>query len=128
MMGQLSSKLRYVEGNRLTYWCQGCEEPHMISYGDKGWQWNGNADLPTFSPSVLVTGGHYAIGWKGPDCWCNFSERYPDQEPVSFKCIRCHTFIRDGMVQFLSDCTHQYAGQTLPLPDLPDHMRDDPNA
>jgi hypothetical protein len=27
------------------------------------------------------------------------------------------------MVQFLGDCTHALAGQTLPLPDLPPELR-----
>lgn len=127
-MGQISSKLRSVEGNGLTYWCQGCEQPHTINHGNGGWTWNGNVEKPTFSPSVLVTGGHYAAGWKGPDCWCNFAQRHPEAGPTNFKCGRCHTFIRDGMVQFLGDCTHKFAGQTLPLPDLPEHMRDQATA
>lgn len=32
----------------------------------------------------------------------------------------CHSFIRDGQIQFLSDCTHALAGQTVPLPAWPD--------
>jgi hypothetical protein len=27
----------------------------------------------------------------------------------------CHVFIREGKVQYLSDCTHSYAGKTIPL-------------
>lgn len=30
----------------------------------------------------------------------------------------------DGMVQFLGDCSHALAGQTLPLPDMPPEYRD----
>jgi hypothetical protein len=37
---------------------------------------------------------------------------------------RCHTFITDGRVQFLADCTHELARQTLDLPDLPAHLKD----
>lgn len=32
----------------------------------------------------------------------------------------CHSFVRNGRVEFLGDCTHELAGQTVDLPDLPD--------
>jgi len=32
----------------------------------------------------------------------------------------CHSFIRDGKIQFLGDCTHALAGQTVDLPELPE--------
>lgn len=118
-MGQLSAKLRSVEGGRYAYWCQGCEEMHMVG---PGWTFDGNVDAPTFSPSVLVTSGHYTPGWQGPSCWCTYRVDHPDCE---FECSRCHTFIKGGMVQFLSDCTHALAGQTLPLPDLPSQATDE---
>lgn len=123
-MGQVSAKLRSVEGGRWMYWCQGCEEPHMVG---PGWQFDGNVEAPTFSPSVLVTGGHYAPGHdSSKGCWCTFNAAQiaKGEEPSGFECHRCHTFIRGGMVEFLGDCTHALAGQTLPLPDLPDYMRD----
>jgi hypothetical protein len=69
------------------------------------WTWDGNVDAPTFSPSVLVT-------LHDPD------GELPDE--------RCHTFITNGRVQFLGDCTHALAGQTLDLPDLPEPYRDTP--
>jgi hypothetical protein len=122
-MGQISSKLRAGTGNHLTYWCQGCKMAHSIHHGADGWSWNGNVDRPTFEPSVLVTGGHYAAGFKqGDRCWCTWNAEHPN-DPSSFTCQRCHTFIRDGMVQFLGDCSHELAGQTLPLPDLPEHLQ-----
>ncbi len=99
-MARLSAKLRSAEGdsNILIYWCQGCERSHQVRIGEgtgPRWEWDGNAEAPTFAPSVLC--------WReGP----NWSER-------------CHTFIRGGIVQFLGDCTHKHAGQTLPLPDWP---------
>lgn len=123
-MGQVSSKLRSVQGGRWMYWCQGCEEPHMVG---PGWTFDGNLEAPTFSPSVLVTSGHYAPGFNAAEkgCWCTYNAEQiaKGEEPCGFKCERCHTFIRGGMVEFLGDCTHALAGQTLPLPDLPEHMR-----
>lgn len=113
-MAQLSAKLRSVQGG-YSYWCQGCEEMHAVN---STWQFDGNLDAPTFSPSVLITSGHFLPGWKWPNCWCTYNASHPDK-PAVFKCSRCHTFIKGGMVQFLPDCTHALAGQTLPLPDLP---------
>lgn len=85
------------------------------------WGFNGNLDAPTFTPSVLNRSGHYAKGLDKPDpagCACNFSERYPDAEPWQWPCGICHSFITDGRVQFLGDCTHAFAGKTVDLPPL----------
>jgi hypothetical protein len=29
---------------------------------------------------------------------------------------RCHSFVVEGQMQFLSDCTHEMAGQIVPIP------------
>lgn len=105
-MARLSAKLRSQADNRIAYWCQGCESCHAVRVnverdGWPAWTWDGNVDAPTFSPSVLVT-----YDWHGDDGEPDLPER-------------CHTFIRGGIVEFLGDCTHKFAGQTLPLPDWP---------
>lgn len=61
--------------------------------GTPCWSWNGSIDKPTFKPSILSFGGT-----DGTE--------------------RCHSFVTDGKVQFLSDCTHAYAGTTLDLLDV----------
>ena len=38
--------------------------------------------------------------------------------PNGWTCKRCHSFVTDGRIQFLSDCTHALAGQTVDLPDI----------
>lgn len=58
--------------------------------GTGNWTWNGNVDTPTLRPSVLTTGHNF----------------------------RCHSWINDGKAQFLSDCSHEFAGQTLDLYDV----------
>jgi hypothetical protein len=118
-MGQVSKFLRRTSSG-YSYWCQGCEETHAVN---DTWQFDGNVDAPTFSPSVSVTSGHFVPGWKGPSCWCTYNAAHPDK-PTVFECSRCHHFIKGGMVKFLGDCTHSLAGQTLPLPELPEHLRD----
>lgn len=93
-----------------------------------GWSFDGNLERPTFSPSVLVTSGHFTPGFNAAEkgCWCTYNAEQiaKGQEASCFECFRCHTFIVAGMVQFLSDCTHALAGQTLALPDLPEEHRD----
>jgi hypothetical protein len=31
---------------------------------------------------------------------------------------QCHSFIRNGQIQFLSDCHHELAGKTVDLPEV----------
>jgi hypothetical protein len=105
--------LRIIEGGSLGFWCPGCKEMHCVS---SSWSFNGDHDRPTFSPSVLVTSGHYVpLFRRGIDsCWCTYQAE-EGEDPAPFKCQRCHSFVRDGQIQFLSDCTHELVGQTVPL-------------
>jgi hypothetical protein len=73
-------------GYRLN--CPGCNKPHVVG---TGWHFNGDMERPTFEPSVLVTGGG---------------------DPT----YRCHSYVTGGRIQFLSDCSHALAGQTVDLP------------
>lgn len=116
-MSALSPVLRSFERNRVGIWCPGCDHAHAIGVGPGGWVWDGNAEAPTFSPSVLVRSGHFA----GPNggCWCKWNEEHPD-DPTSFACGVCHSFVRGGRIEFLSDSTHALAGQTVPLPPWPE--------
>jgi hypothetical protein len=108
--------LRIIEGGSLGFWCPGCEEMHIVN---SGWQFNGNYDAPTFSPSVLVTCGHYSPGFKAGDpCWCTYWKEHPDEQAV-FQCERCHSFVANGQIQFLNDCTHKLVGKTVPLEPRP---------
>ena len=77
--------------------CPGCGCLHIF---DQRWSFNGDMDKPTFSPSMLVNGT--------PDMQKYINENNP----------RCHSFVRDGMIQFLSDCTHELAGKTVELPEI----------
>lgn len=102
------------------FWCPGCKEGHQVRVGvaDRPcWTFNDNEDAPTFSPSVLVTSGHFMAEHKGGRCWCTFNAEHPDD--ISFSCFRCHSFVTDGRIQFLSDCSHPLAGQTVDLPPWP---------
>lgn len=80
-------------GNVLyAFHCPGCGYGHHIAV--PRWTWNGSMDVPTVTPSLLVN----------------------QHDPSS----RCHSFVKDGRIQFLSDCFHSLAGQTVDLPDWDD--------
>lgn len=109
-MSRLSNVLRGLAGGRVAFKCPGCERPHPINVGDSPgprWTYNGNPDKPTFSPSVLVT-------WNEPSD--NPSEGGDSSKDVPKV---CHSFVTDGRIQFLGDCTHALAGQTVDLPEFP---------
>jgi hypothetical protein len=75
------------------------------------WNFNGDADKPTFTPSMLITGKRRLTDEE----WA----RVTSGENVDLPDMRCHSFVTNGRIQFLSDCTHQLAGQTVPLPNFP---------
>lgn len=111
----LSRLLRSAEGGRILFWCPGCGESHMIRVEGESpgcWGYNGNPDAPTFSPSILVTGSQ-----KLTDEQWAFIDGGGKIEPVRSV---CHSFVVDGQIQFLGDCTHALASQTVPLPDFPE--------
>lgn len=93
-MGRLSAKLRGMDG-MVAFWCPGCASTHVVNlereYGP-AWGWDKNGDAPTFTPSILVSTHDKKI---------------------------CHSFVKAGQIEFLSDCTHALAGQTVPMPDWP---------
>lgn len=121
-MSALGTKLRRAAGGMMLFMCPGCGQAHQIrvdaTYGP-AWGFNGDGNAPTFTPSVLVRSGHYMHGETPGNCYCDYSDRYPDKEPIHGRCFRCHSFVTDGRIEFLSDCTHALAGQTVDLPDWP---------
>lgn len=118
----IKGKLRVIQGGCVAFWCPGCKEYHSIHIEGSEhpvWSFNGDYESPTFSPSVLVRSGHYVPGAKSDDCWCNFKERFPEEGEPPFKCGICHSFVTNGKIQYLGDCTHELAGQTVNMV-LPD--------
>jgi len=84
-------------GKRLAISCPGCGFDHeVVIDGSRGWAWNGDIDHPTIKPSILVR-------WEA-------GEKREKQI--------CHSFVTDGRIQFLEDCTHEMAGKTVDLPTI----------
>jgi Family of unknown function (DUF6527) len=125
-------KMMDVDGRRVGYRfkCPGCGENHTLPgpaliHGElecpdvitrAHWHFNGDFNKPTFSPSVLVKHGHYCDG-DTSDCWCAYYRHHPE-EVKEFSCFICHSFVREGCIEFLPDCTHSLVGQKVELPEI----------
>lgn len=112
-MSQVSSKLRRVQGG-YAHWCPGCEQAHSLP---DSWKFNGNLESPSFSPSFKHEGIQTVIvngEWTG--------EWVRDAQGNTVPMI-CHYHLTDGQLKFCGDCTHALKGKTVPLPDLPEHLR-----
>lgn len=98
------------------FWCPGCKCGHGIwatrpNRGGAQWQFNGNLERPTVSPSLLIT----CPEWHPPVTHENLEEWRKNPWPQTQVTKVCHLFIVDGQLQFLSDCTHELAGKTVPM-------------
>jgi hypothetical protein len=99
-------KLRKTNNDTLLFYCVGCKEWHGVN---STWVFNGDFNKPTFSPSILVSGTQpvtdeeYDLLMAG---------KHVEPRPTI-----CHSFIADGKIQYLNDCTHRLAGQTVELLD-----------
>ena len=106
---------RSLEGGRLGFHCPGCSTMHVVRVVPDGalpcWGFNGDHERPTFTPSVLVSGTY----WEPEVTPENIAEWRRAPWPQHKVERVCHSFVRDGQIQFLGDCTHALAGQTVPL-------------
>lgn len=94
----------YINGF-VAVFCPGCNCIHAMNIhrdGEPKWEFNNDFESPTFSPSVLVRTGKYV----DPD--------FQDEDGLS---SICHSFIKNGSIQFLTDSTHHLSGKTVPLPE-----------
>lgn len=98
-------------------WCPAGMEPSPHS-GSHRWGFNGDLERPTFTPSILNRAGHHVGGPNSDQCWCNVAERIPGWKNEPDNCYLCHSFVTDGRIQFLGDCTHVLAGQAVDLLDV----------
>lgn len=77
--------------------CPGCGCDHGI-WTTPGshpvWGFNGDVEKPTFTPSIKVT--------------------YQTLKLTNI----CHSFVTEGKIKYLNDCTHELKGQTVELPDI----------
>ncbi|KPY13545.1 DUF6527 family protein [Pseudomonas savastanoi pv. phaseolicola] len=115
-----------VDGS-VWFFCNGCNGPHSIKVNSPGtpgpnWGYNGNPDTPTFTPSVLArtTGAPDGRSVMTPEEEAEYDAIYAKGGREAVFTSRfgkvCHSFVTDGRIQYLGDCTHALAGQTVDLP------------
>jgi Family of unknown function (DUF6527) len=97
----------FEDGSGFLVFCPACQTGHKF---DRGWIFNGDLEKPTFSPSILVCG----VEPVTEDERC----RILRGEEIKPRPLVCHSFVREGRIEFLGDCTHALAGQTVDLPDM----------
>jgi hypothetical protein len=98
----LGKKVKLLAPGQPAIWCPACKTAHRFPTDDSNvingrvhkWTFNGDGDRPTFTPSMHIS---------------------PSQPEHT-----CHSFVTDGMIQFLPDCYHTLKGQTVELPDWPE--------
>lgn len=82
----------------LEYDCAGCKSHHSIPVsGSKAWGFNEDTKKPTLSPSVLYR---------------EFDDTRDVHPTGTFV---CHHFLRGGVIEYLSDCTHELAGKKVSI-------------
>lgn len=92
-------KKRVVE--YYTFYCPGCKHEHTYSVFLDGtqWQFNGNIEKPSFTPSLL-----------------NVKKTLNEKTGVyDIEESRCHLFVTDGKIIYCGDCSHELSGQTIEL-------------
>lgn len=85
-------------GKELVFFCPACQYDHSFRI-EKGshnpdapiWQWDGDMEKPTFTPSLMVNRGT------------------PYQ---------CHLFVRDGLIEYLPDSVHPLSGCTVVMQEI----------
>jgi hypothetical protein len=153
-------------GRQVWTWCPGCDSMHPFTIeappgpdGDRlnsgtTWQWDGNLERPTFSPSLLCHSSiHLCEGEHDPTPCPDYEScearghaigyvvdgvlrfRFPEGPPEGLDPVyccgsqphtkdpawgNCHSFLRAGRWEFLSDSAHHLAGQTVDMVPLPD--------
>lgn len=88
-MNVISKRVQRNENDpEYVFFCPGCQYGHWFKTTGDSPRWSFNQDLekPTVEPSILVRGTFI-----------------------------CHSFVRNGAIEFLSDSSHALAGKTVNL-------------
>ena len=100
-------KIRKLSNNELQFYCEGCNSTHTFN---NTWNFNNDFENPTINPSILVRGTQPIT-----DEEFDLLKAGKHVEP---RPLVCHSFIREGKIQYLNDCTHNLNGQTVELPEI----------
>lgn len=83
-------RTKAYEGEK--HWSGKAETPVPV------WQFNGDLEKPSFTPSLLIH-GHVPKGKTKSEG-------------------RCHLYVTDGKINYCGDCDHALAGKTVPMVEL----------
>lgn len=90
------SPMKHGDRSGYSFQCPACGCAHMVLTDGKkspNWTFNGDIENPTTNPSIRVRTEFNKI-------------------PKT-----CHFFIKNGMIEYCGDCTHDLAGQKIQLPE-----------
>lgn len=106
------------------FWCPACKCGHAIwttkhNHQSAVWEFNGNMEKPTFKPSLKIewwqnppfdpTTGDFKRGTDGNYLLDS------DKRLLGAKHMICHSIVTDGVIHYCPDCTHELAGQNVPM-------------
>lgn len=103
--------------NKLRFICPGCNEEHQIT---RSWDFDGNFEQPTISPSIKVTFEYSSeLNNKKAKEFFLKKGRFPTRKelPYDIKQI-CHSYIKNGKIEYLGNCHHKLKNQTIDLPQI----------
>jgi len=98
------AKIKTKTVTYYSFFCPGCKHVHSyaVSNDNSQWQFNGNIESPSFTPSLL--------------------NRMTTKNPVTgvydIEEERCHLFVTDGKIIYCGDSMHELAGKTVELPEF----------
>lgn len=97
------------DGDHVIFHCPGCRDNHGIPIGK--WTWNEDLEFPTFNPSLLILGNQWP-----KDEYPKYYKSQHAKVAAGGETV-CHSFIKNGKIQFLNDSTHALSGQTVDIPE-----------
>lgn len=85
----------------FVFFCPGCGQNHSVIYPvtnlvDDSWDFNGDHECPTISPSIKVN-------WQ--------------PEITGLPPKLCHSYVKMGKIEFQDDCYHMLRNTTVELPE-----------
>jgi len=94
------------------FWCPGCQCAHGVWTTSRNgnqaiWSFNGDMEKPTFNPSLLISGTQPITDAEHAAIMAG--------QKIEPRPLVCHSFVRAGQIQYLTDCTHALAGKTIPM-------------
>lgn len=94
--------------DEVSFKCPGCKLYHNLAFNGnpnplKIWGFNGDLNNPTITPSILST--------------IEMTEDSISKSLFKGNNI-CHSFVTNGKIQFLGDCTHPLKNTTIELQEI----------